>query len=278
MPTNKADDSQPIEESSQEEITASEAGQPEVAETAQGEEQATPATSQEDESEGPTGSSIDDDPRFQVRWKKKEQARADARSDLGSVPNLGPDRVADLERQLAEEKARAQDLHDKWQRTAADLVNLRRRTEQDKEDLEKFASMRLVQDLLPVLDNFERALTTIPGNLAMLSWIQGVMLMERQFRAMLEMRGVAPIEAQGQPFSPYYHEAVMERETTEAAPGTVVQELQKGYTMHGTVLRPTLVEIARAPDEPVAATEPETTESSETDTITEDAASQNVGP
>src|SRR4051812_30615718 len=119
-----------------------------------------------------------EDPRFEVKWKKKETASA------APLPREGEDAPSstptadgvDLQRKLEEEQQRSKDLYDRWQRAAADLVNLRRRTESERSDVEKFASMVLVSELLPVLDNFDRALTTIPGNLAMLTWIHGVML------------------------------------------------------------------------------------------------------
>jgi molecular chaperone GrpE len=181
------------------------------------------------------------------------------------------------------------ELRDRWQRAAADLANLRRRTEQEKSEVEKFASMLLIQELLPVLDNFERALATIPGNLQMLTWIQGVMLVERQLRAILERRGLAAIETKGQPFSAHYHEAISERQTSEEAPGTVLQEYQRGYTMHGMVIRPSLVEVAAAesreesPAEPERPAEPpqetaETTDQTTGEEIAAEAETENVGP
>jgi len=184
-------------------------------------------------------------------------------------------------------RRRVAELQDRWQRAAADLANFRKRTEQEKGDMQKLASMLLVQQLLPVLDNFDRALASIPGNLQMLTWIQGVMLIERHFRAILEQQGVAPIEAQGQPFNTYYHEAVSERETEEVAPGTVLQEYQKGYTMHGTVIRPALVEVAKKPEagaEEVAAPDPEekpapdSTDLEQEEAIAEETQAENVGP
>lgn len=180
------------------------------------------------------------DPRFEVKWRKKESA-----SPPPPAENAEAEGQEDLGRQLEEERARTRDLQEKWQRSAADLANLRRRHEQEKDDLEKMAGMTLVFDLLPVLDNFERALTTVPGNLQRLTWIHGVMLIERQMRAILESRGVTAIESVGRPFDPRLHEAVSERETDEAEAGSVLTEYQRGYTMHGYLLRPALVEVAK---------------------------------
>ncbi len=191
------------------------------------------------------------DPRYEVKWRKKnEPPRAAAASTDAAetaAASASTDDITALRAELEKERERVKELQDRWQRAAADLVNLRRRHESERGDLEQFASMHLVQELLPVLDNFERAMATIPGNLGMLTWIQGVMLIQRHFEALLQQRGLSPIEALGQQFSPHYHEAVSERESGDAEPGTVLQEYQKGYTMHGRVIRPTLVEIARAP-------------------------------
>jgi molecular chaperone GrpE len=227
-----------------------------------------------------------EDKRFEVKWQKKGKPSREASqaTEAGAATEPTP-HAATLQRELEEERRRVTELRDRWQRAAADLANLRRRTEQEKGEVEKFASMLLVQQLLPVLDNFDRALATIPGNLQMLTWIQGVMLIERHFRAILEQAGLAPIEAMGQPFNAHYHEAISERESDEAAPGTVLQEYQKGYTMHGRVIRPTLVEVARAPaahaepgrDEEQMPT-PESTDERKGEEIIEEAETENVGP
>jgi molecular chaperone GrpE len=232
----------------------------------------------ESESIDQQSSSIDDDPRFEVKWRKKESSSPPPRSEPEqSASTDGADDIAELRRQLAAAEQRATDLQDRWHRAAADLSNLRKRTEQDKSEVEKFASMMLVADLLPVLDNFERALATIPGNLAMLTWIQGVMLIERHMRAILEHQGLAPIEAEGQPFNPHLHEAIGERETDSVPPGHVAQVYQKGYTMHGRVIRPSLVELAKSA--PPASSDgepaPDTDESSP---IAEEATTENTGP
>jgi molecular chaperone GrpE len=199
-----------------------------------------PETQSEEASDGPV-----DDSRFEVKWRKK-----DTRSSSPTQPvpvAAGEEDIGSLRRQLSEAQEQIGNLRDRWQRSAADLANLRKRTEQDKEDMEKFASMLLVAELLPVLDNFERALTTIPGNLGMLTWMQGIALIERHLQAILEQHGVEAIEAQGQVFNPHLHEAIGERETSEAEPGTIVHVYQTGYTMHARTIRPALVEVATAP-------------------------------
>ncbi len=143
--------------------------------------------------------------------------------------------------------------------------------------MEKFASMMLVAELLPVLDNFESAIATIPGNLSMLSWIQGVMLIERRMRTILAHQGVSPIEADGQEFNPHQHEAIGEEETDRVPAGHIARVLQQGYMMHGRVIRPALVELAKAPSDTVLS-EQESASSAQTDEVSEDTQIENNGP
>lgn len=222
-----------------------------------------------------------DDSRFEVKWRKKESSASSP--DRLVEPGGDSADTGDLQRQLDEERERVKDLQERWQRAQADLANLRKRTEQERSDLEKMASMFLVQEILPVLDNFERALNSIPGNLSMLTWIQGVMLIERHLSAILAHQGLEAIEALGKEFDARFHEAVSERETDEGSPGTVLQEYQKGYMMHGRVIRPSLVEVAGKPSESSPEAE-ETQPDQEPDydapgeEIAEEAEIENVGP
>jgi molecular chaperone GrpE len=222
-----------------------------------------------------TKPAIEED-RFEVKWKKKGEVQSPTATAPPTEQTEGAPTVAELQLELEQERERVKNLQDRWQRAAADLANLRRRTEQERGELEKFATMVLVQELLPVLDNFERAIATIPGNLAMLTWVQGVILIERHLRAILEHQGLQPIEVQGQAFNPHLHEAIAERETSEATPGTILQAYQAGYTMHGRMIRPALVEVAKAAGEP--SPRPEPTDQAEAETIAQEAEMENAGP
>jgi molecular chaperone GrpE len=222
------------------------------------------------------------DPRFEVKWRKKESAPRPAASEPPEEVLEGhpPADNTGIQAELDAERERTRELQDKWQRSAADLANLRRRHEQEREDLEKMASMALVYDLLPVLDNFERAIATLPGNLRQLTWIHGILLVERQMRAILESRGVTAIEAEGKTFDPKLHEAVSERETDDSPPNTVVSVYQSGYTMHGYLIRPALVEVSKAPakhEQKPETASLEVADSAEGEPV-EEAEEQNVGP
>jgi molecular chaperone GrpE len=188
------------------------------------------------------------DTRFERKWTKRSSAQSPPYVAEQTVSPLTGE--AELRAELEKQKQRADELSDRLQRALADLANYRKRAEFEREEMVKFANMMLVAELLSVLDNFERALQTIPKSLQQFTWLQGIMLIERQLRAILEHQGLQPIEAVGQPFNAALHEAIVEEVTTEYAAGTVVAELQRGYTMHGRVLRPTLAKVARAPEEP----------------------------
>ena len=136
---------------------------------------------------------------------------------------------------MAQAEARAADFEDRWKRSAADFVNYKRRAEQERGDLLRFANRGLILELLPVLDDLERALAHVPADEAESEWVKGVRLVERKFRQILERQGVTPIDAVGRPFDPNLHEAV-------GGSGTVVaQEYQRGYKLHDRVLRPSMV-------------------------------------
>jgi len=218
-----------------------------------------------------------DDKRFEVKWQKKASwSSTPGKTEAGEsqvTEELEPD---DLRRELAQAREQVENLRDRWQRSAADLANLRRRTEEEKGDVEKFAAMLLVAELLPVLDNFDRAIATIPGDLAMLTWLHGVILIERQLRSTLERQGLKVVEAEGKLFNPALHEALAEKETDEAAPGSILQVYQNGYELNGRLIRPALVEIAKAPVQTQA--EAEATSEEQAGQVAEVAQTENVGP
>ena len=155
------------------------------------------------------------------------------------------DDPATLKELLEQERAKAAEYLDSWKRAAADFSNYRKRAEKDSGEFTKFANSMLIMRLLPVVDDFERALNTLPENLRGLTWIDGIMLISRKLHAHLEAEGVKTIEAQGKAFDPNIHEAVIQEESDKHDEGIVISELQKGYKLHDKILRPTLVKVAK---------------------------------
>ncbi|MNN74143.1 heat shock protein GrpE [compost metagenome] len=129
-------------------------------------------------------------------------------------------------------------------RTQADFDNFRRRTQKEKEELGKYASAKLITELLPVVDNFERALSTTSDNAEIASYAKGVEMILRQFEGILQAEGLTAMETVGQPFNPEYHQAIMQVESEDHEEGIVVEELQKGYLLKDKVLRPAMVKVS----------------------------------
>lgn len=147
-----------------------------------------------------------------------------------------------LEEQLAEEREKAQSYYASWQRAAADYQNLKRRVEQEREELSRLANAAIIINFLPLVDDLERALANVDARLAGLTWLDGIRLIYRKFQALLEMSGVTEIAADGETFDPKVHEAVMFGEGEE---GKVIGVVQKGYMLGGRVLRPAMVIVGK---------------------------------
>jgi molecular chaperone GrpE len=182
--------------------------------------------------------------------KPQTKTRAQERAEAVKTPSRIElaERVEALERELAETRSKAEEHLYKWQRSAADFANYKRRTDEERAMASRFSTTMLIGKLLAVLDDFDRALESVPAD-ARDPWIEGVELVERKLRGVLESEGVTPIEAIGQPFDPNLHEAVAHEQTAEHADNEVIGEVQRGYMLHDRVLRPSLVRVANNPKE-----------------------------
>lgn len=155
-----------------------------------------------------------------------------------------PETVEHLSAQLETAKALAAEHLASLQRTAADFANFKRRTAEDRERELGLASELLLRKLLAVADDFDRALDAMPPDLKGVGWIEGIVLLDRKLRAVLESEGVTPIEAIGRAFDPREHEAIASVPATGRPDGEVVAEIQRGYRVRERVLRPALVAVA----------------------------------
>jgi len=153
-----------------------------------------------------------------------------------------------LEGALEEARNASDENLRQWQRTAADFTNYKRRVDEERDTVLRFSNAVLIGKLLAVLDDFDRALENVPPDTDD-AWAEGVRLVERKLRGVLETEGVTPIEAAGLPFDPNVHEAVVHEETADYPDNQVIDELQRGYRLHGRVLRPALVRVANNPKE-----------------------------
>lgn len=151
-----------------------------------------------------------------------------------------------LTKVLAEEKAKAERFLANWQRAQADFINYKKRAEQEQTETARMANSMLVSNLLPVLDDLERAFGSVPPKLVALTWVDGIRLIYRKLRTVLDSQGLTEIRALGEPFNPLVHEAVTYAEGEE---GKVIEELQKGYKFQDRVIRPAMVVVGKGKKE-----------------------------
>ncbi len=152
---------------------------------------------------------------------------------------------------LQDELAKALDdltVHkEQYLRTLAEMENLRKRTQRDKEDLAKYANESILREILPVIDNLERAVEHAEQADSNDGLFEGVQMTLTQFSQLLSKFGVEPVDAVGQPFDPAYHQAMGQMESEDYPVNTVVQQMQKGYQLNKRLLRPAFVMLAKAP-------------------------------
>jgi molecular chaperone GrpE len=153
---------------------------------------------------------------------------------------------------LEELKRQLEDKQDRLLRALAETDNVRRRAQRDREDYVRYANESLLRDLVPVLDNFDRALAAARAAGQSGTVLSGIELIQRELQRVLEKAGVTRYSAVGERFDPTRHEAIARVVSAEAAPDTVVHETAAGYLLNGRVLRPALVAVAAAPDEDAA--------------------------
>ena len=144
------------------------------------------------------------------------------------------------EQTIADVQKKAEYYLESWKRAQADFINYKRRAEQEKLDMAQYANTQLILNLLPVLDDFERAFDHVAPDSANADWLAGVKLVETKFRAVLSVHGLTPIDALGKPFDPALHEAMMHSEGEE---DIVVGELRRGYKLNDRVIRPSQVVV-----------------------------------
>lgn len=147
------------------------------------------------------------------------------------------------EAKLAELQAKLADEENRHLRLRADFDNIRRRNQLDREAAEKYRAQSLLSDLLPVIDNFERALQVEATSEEAASIVKGIEMVYRSLIEAAEKEGLQIIKAEGEQFDPNVHQAVMQEQDSEKETGVVLRELQKGYMLKDRVLRPTMVSV-----------------------------------
>lgn len=152
-----------------------------------------------------------------------------------------------LKRELNDTRSKCQTYLDLAQRAQADFVNYKRRVEQERGDFARSARADTILKVLPTLDDLERAVQSLPASLAESDWAQGIILIERKLRAVLDSEGIKRIEAVGEPFDPWKEEALIHEPSQQFPSGTVSRVFRSGYTMDGRVIRPAQVVVSSGP-------------------------------
>jgi molecular chaperone GrpE len=161
---------------------------------------------------------------------------------------------------IAALRVEAADLKDRLLRAHAEVENIRKRSEREKEETAKYAITKLARDIVSVGDNFQRAIDAVPPDAverdaALKSFLEGVTLTERELLNVLERHGIRKIIPHNEPFNPHMHQAVMEMQRSDVPAGTVVQVFQAGFVIEDRVLRPAMVAVAKGGPKPAPASE-----------------------
>jgi molecular chaperone GrpE len=179
--------------------------------------------------------------------KPNESPEADADSENRGSVNEATE-LAQVREQLEAKEKEAQANYDRYVRQVAELDNFKKRTVREKEETIRFANEALIRDILPIVDNLERAVAHAQGGGNGKPLVEGVEMVLKGLIDVLGKHGLTAISAVGQQFDPARHEAMAQVETASEAPNTVVEEHHKGYLLFDRLLRPALVSVAKAPE------------------------------
>ena len=185
-----------------------------------------------------------------------EQEQAATRDSADTIPTgpveggptaqSTPESAGDLRGALASKTQEVERLQERLLRLQAEFENYKKRMAREKSEFIKFAHEGLILDFLPVLDNLERAVGAARAEMGTTPVLEGLEMIGRLFRSVLEKAGVKTMDTTGKPFDPGYHQAVAQVETSHGDSNVVVEEIQKGYLIEGRVLRPAMVKVSRA--------------------------------
>ena len=181
--------------------------------------------------------------------KESVDPNRDAQSTADAAPGGQPAANA-TEGENARLRAELEEAKDRALRGWAELENYRKRANRQIEDERRYATLPLIRDLLPVLDNVQRAVDAAEKTHDLASLLEGIQMVVQQLHGVLSRQHCTPIEALGKPFDPNFHQAVIHQPSADAPPNTVIQELQQGFQLHDRVVRPSQVIVSSQPQAP----------------------------
>jgi molecular chaperone GrpE len=176
---------------------------------------------------------------------EKETQDAAVSSNTADTTSVNGDAQTYTQEQYEAAQNQAKEYLEGWQRARAEFTNYKKRVDRELKDSYQNATGDVLKNLLPVIDDFERAFANVPADLKDNPWVNGVTMIQRKFDKLLEQFGVTTVDPTGQPFDPGAHEAVGQDDAGNVPSGHVSATLQKGYMVGDRVLRPALVRVAR---------------------------------
>jgi len=197
------------------------------------------ATKTEDNQKNPEQDEVEETDQEPIETSNEEESKAEEKKELTPMEQL-QEQIRLKDEEIANQK-------DTFLREKAELENFKKRLTKEKDDFVQFANERLLQELIQIEDNLERALEVPNATLESLK--EGVEMIQKQFSTFLKNQKVEPIEAIGKAFDPTLHEVLNQQESEEHEENTVIEEYSKGYTLNGRILRPAKVVISKKPAE-----------------------------
>ncbi len=185
---------------------------------------------------------------MEEKSKKHDGEAAEETSEQGAEDRSVASELEELRQQLEKKVSEARENYDRFLRQVAELENFKKRAVREKGEALRYANENLIKDLLPILDNLERAVDHAKGGSDGKPLVEGVEMVLKAFLDALNKHGVTQISAKGQPFDPERHEAIAQVESAECEPNRVVEEHHKGYYLLDRLLRPSLVSVAKTPE------------------------------
>jgi molecular chaperone GrpE len=167
--------------------------------------------------------------------------KAEIQDQTDEMVKISRSELEDLRKQASADS----EYHDKMLRTMADMENLRKKLDRDRKDYINYANREMISELLPVLDNFDRALKSVEKTEESAPYLQGVEMIYKQLEELLKKQGLEEIKALGEPFNPHLYEAVQTEETDSCPEDTILDVILKGYLFRGNMLRPAAVKVSR---------------------------------
>ena len=212
-----------------------------------------------------------DDSAEQAAGETGDETVEDLAGESGADINASAEAIGEalselsLDEQLEATRAERDDNLGKWQRSLADLENYRRRVQREMDESRAYQALPLARDLLPGLDNLQRAIQAAESNEAAADLVAGVKMVVEQVIGVLARHGVEPIPAIGEAFDPEVHEAIQQVPSDEHEPMTVLQEVEQGFRLGDRVVRPAKVIVSMAPTDSVAPADESVAESGDLD-------------